>query len=435
MLRTDTLGILEPLNDFSDRSSASQRAAFANMQSSGKLYPKNKKGNRIPKRKSGKKIKDDQKRNSRTANMKIIPISDLKVGDIVVPVENYFTTAGYWINRVPIKVIRINKKSVTFDMYSDTHGKSRIKIPKKTKIGHSMFSRDSGEVKPEFYKLPDYEAKYTMIGDTRTIEVGKGDKDVKLKKSDLVLKGSSNRGWWWETKDGYIFNNFGNLIKGKPSEVHDTREEAETELDYKFDTEEYLNDCIEYEPVGDLIKSFPGTVINEAKKFLGCKEDPNRPNRSYCVDEIKKLGGWAVTNEPWCAQFVYAVTDMACKIFKIENRLPKTKSTRFMLNNAPKNGITVNKKPNKGCIFFIPRGDNPAFGHVGFVADIKGNTIYTIEGNYKNSVGLGEREIFNEMRFIHIHEMTDKKIWSTALKIGVPVTLSLGAWYAFKKFT
>lgn len=186
--------------------------------------------------------------------------------------------------------------------------------------------------------------------------------------------------------------------------------------------------------MNDLVKSFGSTVITEAKKFLGCKEDKGTPNRSHCVDKIVKMGGWTPTNEPWCAMYAYAVTDRTCKLFKVENKLPRTKSTRTMLNNASKNGIRVDRKPSKGCIFFIPRGNSGIYGHVGFVHYYSGNKIYTVEGNLSDQVKSGVRTINDDMRFIHIEEMTSKRQIATIGKIGGAILLATGAYYGAKKF-
>lgn len=188
-------------------------------------------------------------------------------------------------------------------------------------------------------------------------------------------------------------------------------------------------------PLNDIFSSFGSTVIKEAKKFIGCKEDKGTPNRSMCVDKIVQLGGWTPNNEPWCAAFVYAVVDKTCNIFGIPNLLPRTKSTRSMLSNAPGKGLNVDKTPAVGSVFFIPRGDNGTQGHVGIVIDIKGNQIFTVEGNLSDSVRIGQRQIFNEMKFIHVEEMTKKRIISTAKKVGIALLLTGGAYYGIKKFT
>ena len=187
------------------------------------------------------------------------------------------------------------------------------------------------------------------------------------------------------------------------------------------------------EPLSGITKSFAGVVYTEAKKFLGCKEDPKTPNRSYCIDKIQEMGGWTPTSEPWCAMFVYAVVERSCKLMKIDNLLPRTKSTTIMKNESPDNGLKVDTKPVKGCLFYFPRTGG---GHVGFVIDIKDNKIFTIEGNTSDQVKLGQRTINPSMRFIHIEDMANgKKMIPRYLKYGVPAVLlgGIGAVYYAKK--
>lgn len=191
-------------------------------------------------------------------------------------------------------------------------------------------------------------------------------------------------------------------------------------------------DSLKTEPLSGIGKSFASVVYTEAKKFLDCKEDPNTPNRSVCVDFIKEMGGWTPTNEPWCAQFVWAIVEKSCNLMKIENLLPRTKSTTVMKNKASSNGLEVDTKATKGCLFYYPRTGG---GHVGLVIDVKGDTIYTIEGNVSNRVKMGERKIISTMRFIHIEDMAKgKTMIPKYIKIGVPaVLLTAGAIYGAKK--
>lgn len=150
--------------------------------------------------------------------------------------------------------------------------------------------------------------------------------------------------------------------------------------------------------------TFASAILNEAKKWTDCKEDPSRPNRSVCVDKIHVYTASAVNNDPWCAQFAWMITDTVARKAGITNKLPKTSGTHYMVNNAPKNGLRVDRTPAVGAIFFYPTGS--ASGHVGFVAQIKDSkTVATIEGNSGDRVGFRTKTIGSDWKFIHIEEM------------------------------
>jgi uncharacterized protein (TIGR02594 family) len=158
-----------------------------------------------------------------------------------------------------------------------------------------------------------------------------------------------------------------------------------------------------------LIQDFPTALINEAQKWLGCRENKNTPNRSACVDQIKSYGGGEPTNEPWCAQYVSMVLDRTCIRFAALNPLIKSKSTIALKNDAEKKNIAVDRVPSPGSIFFKYRDSG---GHVGFVVEVNGNQFKTIEGNINDKVDWGKRNLTTEKYyFIHIEQrFSGKKI-------------------------
>lgn len=147
--------------------------------------------------------------------------------------------------------------------------------------------------------------------------------------------------------------------------------------------------------------NFASGLIKKAELWLGCKETTT--DRSACVDEIHTYYNGKTTAEAWCAKFVFMITDLVSKDFGIKNLLPRTASTVNMVNSAKSKGLRVDTFPAPGSIFFRSRGGG--FGHVGFVVEVKGATIVTIEGNMSNKVGYGKHTNLSGYKFIHTEEM------------------------------
>lgn len=139
----------------------------------------------------------------------------------------------------------------------------------------------------------------------------------------------------------------------------------------------------------------------EAEKWLGCKTGQK------CLDEIKILYNNRINNEAWCAKFVWAMTNEACKKLGVENPLIQTASTATLLANAKKN-LRTDETPGVGSIFYTTRTGG---GHVGFVLKIDGTKFETIEGNTTN--GSGEYGVWKKTRdtktrnyqFIHLEDL------------------------------
>lgn len=157
-----------------------------------------------------------------------------------------------------------------------------------------------------------------------------------------------------------------------------------------------------------MITTFTGKLVDLAFGWVQCKENPETPNRSACLTELHRLYGDEPTDESWCAIFVWTMVNETCKIFNIENKLPKTKSTTLMKQRASNAGLRVDKKPAPGAIFYYPRTGG---GHVGIISSIEGNDLITVEGNVSDSVKFGRRPINQHpFYFIHVEEMTNKKL-------------------------
>ena len=185
-----------------------------------------------------------------------------------------------------------------------------------------------------------------------------------------------------------------------------------------------------------LFQRFSDVAISEAEKWLDCREDPGRPNRSLCVDQIHQYG-WTINNDPWCAQFMFMVIDKAAKKFGVTNKLPKTASTVAMLNGAKAAGIRVDKKPAIGSIMFYSTGSGT--GHVGIVVEVGYKDFATIEGNSGDRVLAQKHDYKDKFQFIHVEEMS---FASRLMIFGLPQTVSIGlitaivggAFWAKKKY-
>ena len=140
----------------------------------------------------------------------------------------------------------------------------------------------------------------------------------------------------------------------------------------------------------------------EAANWLGCKSGQK------CLTEIRRLyNEKSITNDAWCALFVWTMTNEACKKLGVSNPLKQTKSTAVMLSEAKKT-LRTDNTPSKGSVFYTTRTGG---GHVGFVLNVEGNKFYTIEGNTTNSSG--EYGVFEKTRdtktkdyqFIHLEDL------------------------------
>jgi hypothetical protein len=142
-------------------------------------------------------------------------------------------------------------------------------------------------------------------------------------------------------------------------------------------------------------------IRKEAEKWLGCKTGQK------CLDEIKILYNNKINNEAWCAKFVWAMTNEACKKLGIANPLRQTASTTTLLAYAKKT-LRTDNTVSVGSIFYTTRTGG---GHIGFVLAVNGTKFETIEGNTTNNSG--EYGVFKKTRdtktkeyqFIHLEDL------------------------------
>lgn len=81
-----------------------------------------------------------------------VPVSKLKVGDIVGPEERYITTTGTYIDiGRKCEVIRLNKKTITVKLCGVTH--NLMRIPRKAIVCHYLSPKNGRCVVPKFGRL------------------------------------------------------------------------------------------------------------------------------------------------------------------------------------------------------------------------------------------------------------------------------------------
>jgi hypothetical protein len=137
------------------------------------------------------------------------------------------------------------------------------------------------------------------------------------------------------------------------------------------------------------MNAYTVAVTEAASHFLarGCQE--TTANRGPCVDEIKRIyGNQTMLNEPWCAEFVYAMHRLACMRIGAPLMLPQTKGALDMLRRSKALGLTITRRPIVGAVMARRSSGAPSGWHVGQVAAVQHSGAFAcIEGNLSNRVG------------------------------------------------
>lgn len=125
-------------------------------------------------------------------------------------------------------------------------------------------------------------------------------------------------------------------------------------------------------------------TLKIAKSQMGMGEVPRGSNWGEPVQTYLNSVG-IHSPAPWCMAFVYWCAEEASKQLGVENPLFKTGHVLTQLNKSKPLQVVGN--PIRGDIFIMDFGGGK--GHTGFVSEITGNVIQTIEGN---SNATGSRE-------------------------------------------
>lgn len=131
-------------------------------------------------------------------------------------------------------------------------------------------------------------------------------------------------------------------------------------------------------------------VLEVAAAEVGTMEDPLGSNRGPKVDQYLRAAGLdpATGSYPWCAAFVYWCFQNAAAQLSVPNPAIKTASVHTLWAEAGAKGIDrispeeVAQQPSlvePGVVFVITT--SATTGHVGFVKQVDGVILTTIEGN------------------------------------------------------
>ena len=144
------------------------------------------------------------------------------------------------------------------------------------------------------------------------------------------------------------------------------------------------------------IGSLPAQVLKVAAEEVGVREIPLGSNTGPRVNQYLDAVGVG-PGQPWCMAFVFWCFKQASAALGVSNPAPRTGSVIRcwqLAQSLPKENVVPAEKAKEdpsqvlpGMVFFIDTGQGR--GHAGFVADVVGGTLVTIEGN-SNSVGLRE---------------------------------------------
>jgi len=143
-----------------------------------------------------------------------------------------------------------------------------------------------------------------------------------------------------------------------------------------------------------------GTLIAEvldiAADQIGVREQPLGSNRGPEVDQYLDSVTPGLHGQPWCMAFIYFCFAQAAASLNVRNPAPRTAGVKrsFQLAGSTPGATVVTAAEARRdpslvvrMIFYIDTGG--ITGHAGFVADIVGGTLVTIEGNTNNG---GTRE-------------------------------------------
>lgn len=126
------------------------------------------------------------------------------------------------------------------------------------------------------------------------------------------------------------------------------------------------------------------TLSEMAKTYIGTKQGDRRHKEiiDYYNEYIRPLprNYRMKYSDSWCACFVSVIQAKT----GIKNPLYEC-SCRIMLQNAKKAKQTVTD-PKINDIVFYDWKDDSTIDHTGIICDIKGDTLYVVEGNYSRSV-------------------------------------------------
>jgi lysozyme family protein len=137
------------------------------------------------------------------------------------------------------------------------------------------------------------------------------------------------------------------------------------------------------------IGSLLAEILRVAAGEVGVMEVPPGSNRGPRVDEYLNSVGAGLLGQPWCMAFIYWCFVQASQTLGVANPAPRTAGVKQSWRMAQSlDGITIVPHAKAmtdpslvtpGMVFYIDTGG--IHGHAGFVADVIGGTLVTVEGN------------------------------------------------------
>jgi len=134
----------------------------------------------------------------------------------------------------------------------------------------------------------------------------------------------------------------------------------------------------------DLSTRLRNRAVEIAISKTGIKELTGK-NDGPAIEEIQENIRWLIDQKAaWCASFVSYCFAMAAKDIGIKRPFEHIPGVYTLTQLAKKQGWYFDagtKPPQRGDVFVMSND------HTGFVQDVIGSSIKTIEGNYQNQVG------------------------------------------------
>jgi hypothetical protein len=100
---------------------------------------------------------------------------------------------------------------------------------------------------------------------------------------------------------------------------------------------------------------------------------------------------------PWCSAFASFVIHKAAASLGIKAKWPRSGYVQSVVNWAIKNSY-ISTKPCVGCAFVKYHPELKRYAHIGFIAEVNGNKVLTVEGNSNTTGGREGTEVVSIMR-------------------------------------
>lgn len=134
-------------------------------------------------------------------------------------------------------------------------------------------------------------------------------------------------------------------------------------------------------------------AVEVLTRMVGAKEDPPRSNRGPVVDQIN-IGiyedGKKLLGQPWCARTVRYGFEKAAQELGLPPPFASIKGTLAGVSDwKDKFSKYRLDAPKPGAVALI---DNDKVRHATLVSNASGDTVYTVEGNHKDSLATVKRK-------------------------------------------